>query len=130
LSNRVDEVKGRRETSIDGGPAVSGVAVLALPPTAAVPAALAATPPLTAPTLVETARDAQIPDLAATTASVNQLQSLASATSSSLLSAPSVPFPTLPTTQQQTQAQQSASQAPFKQDFYADGDDGANPLGG
>jgi soluble lytic murein transglycosylase-like protein len=74
-----------------------------------------------------TARDAAVPELADTTTSVNQLQSLASASSSSAANAaPAVsamPAPSLPTTQQQTQAQQSAAQAPLKQDFYADGDD-------
>jgi hypothetical protein len=73
-----------------------------------------------------TARDAAVPELADTTASVNQLQSLASASASSSSAASSVsamPAPSLPTTQQQTQAQQSAAQAPLKQDFYADGDD-------
>jgi hypothetical protein len=75
-----------------------------------------------------TARDAAIPDLADTSASVNQLQSLAastsaSSTSSAMPTASAMPAPSLPTTQQQTQAQQSAAQAPLKQDFYADGDD-------
>jgi hypothetical protein len=74
--------------------------------------------------LTGTARDAAIPDLADTTASVNQLQSLSSSASSSSAQAVSaMPAPALPTTQQQTQAQQSAAQAPLKQDFYADGDD-------
>ena len=75
------------------------------------------------------ARDAQIPDLATTSASVNQLQSLASAATSSPAAssaagaAPASPAPALPATQQQTQAQQAAAQPPLKQDFYADGDD-------
>ncbi|HEY5339610.1 MAG TPA: transglycosylase SLT domain-containing protein [Candidatus Aquilonibacter sp.] len=64
-----------------------------------------------------TARDAQIPDLAATSANVNQLQSLSSAAPAA------APAPALPTTQQQTQAQHAAAQQPLKQDFYADGDD-------
>jgi hypothetical protein len=74
-----------------------------------------------------TARDAQIADLPATSANVNQLQSLASASApasaSSASAAAASPAPSLPTTQQQTQAQQSAAQPPLKQDFYADGDD-------
>ena len=76
------------------------------------------------------ARDAAIPELATTSASENQLASLASsnsaapANSASALSAvPATPAPTLPTTQQQTQAQQSAAQPALKEDFYADGDD-------
>jgi hypothetical protein len=69
-----------------------------------------------------TARDAAIPDLADTSASVNQLQSLASS-SSSAPQASAMPAPSLPTTQQQTQAQQSAAQPALKGDFYADGDD-------
>ena len=74
--------------------------------------------------LAGTARDAQIPELADTTASVNQLQSLASPSSPSATPATSaIPAPALPTTQQQTQARQAAAQAPLKQDFYADGDD-------
>jgi hypothetical protein len=76
-----------------------------------------------------TARDAAIPDLADTAASVNQLQSLATTSSSSasassaMPTASAMPAPSLPTTQQQSQAQQAAAQAPLKQDFYADGDD-------
>jgi hypothetical protein len=71
-----------------------------------------------------TARDAQIGDLPATSASVNQLQSLASSPSSTGAVQPSaMPAPSLPTTQQQTQAQASAAQPPLKGDFYADGDD-------
>ena len=67
-----------------------------------------------------TARDAQMADLPDTAAGVNQLQSLASPAAP----APSgMPAPTLPTTQQQTHAQQAAAQAPLKLDFYADGDD-------
>ena len=62
-------------------------------------------------------RDAQIADLASTTAGVNQLASLAGATSA-------MPAPALPTVQQQSQAQQSAAQPPLKLDSYADGDDG------
>ena len=62
-------------------------------------------------------RDAQIADLASTSAGVNQLQSLASASSA-------LPAPTLPSVQQQTQAQQSAAQPPLKLDSYAAGDDG------
>jgi hypothetical protein len=121
LSNRFDGVKGRHEAPIDGARPVSGIAIQALAPAVSAPdPTLAAVPPLSAPTLAETARDAQIPDLAATSASVNQLQDLAS----------SIPPPALPTTQQQSQAQQAAAQAPFKQDAYADGDDGTNPLGG
>jgi hypothetical protein len=50
---------------------------------------------------------------------VNQLQSLASATAASTL-----PVPSLPSVQQQTQAQQAAAQPPLKLDYYADGDDG------
>ena len=74
--------------------------------------------------LTGSARDAAIPDLADTSASVNQLQSLVSGASTSSAQAVSaLPAPTLPTVQQQTQAQQSAAQAPLKQDFYADGDD-------
>ncbi|MGA2395356.1 MAG: hypothetical protein ABSH03_18605 [Candidatus Lustribacter sp.] len=64
-------------------------------------------------------RDAQIADLADTSAGVNQLQSLASATAASTL-----PVPSLPSVQQQTQAQQAAAQPPLKLDYYADGDDG------
>jgi hypothetical protein len=73
-----------------------------------------------------TARDAQIADLPATSANVNQLQSLASTSNSPAGAASAVaasPAPSLPTTQQQTQAQASAAQAPLKGDFYADGDD-------
>jgi hypothetical protein len=73
-----------------------------------------------------TARDAAVPDLADTAASVNQLQSLAansSGAASAMPTASAMPAPSLPTTQQQTQAQQAAAQAPLKQDFYADGDD-------
>jgi hypothetical protein len=69
-----------------------------------------------------TARDAAVPDLADTSASVNQLQSLAS-NSSSAVQPSAMPAPSLPTTQQQTQAQQAAAQPPLKGDFYADGDD-------
>jgi hypothetical protein len=75
------------------------------------------------------ARDAEMPELATTSASVNQLAGLASsnsATPASLASASTVsatPAPTLPTTQQQNQAQQSAAQPALKEDFYADGDD-------
>lgn len=60
-----------------------------------------------------TARDTQIPELAATTESVNQLQSL-TATS---------PAPPLPATQQQTHAREAPESPALKQDFYADGDD-------
>jgi hypothetical protein len=63
-----------------------------------------------------TERDAQIPELAGTTASVNQLQSLAGTAQ---------PPAALPATQQHTQARQAAAQAPLKLDFYADGDDAA-----
>jgi hypothetical protein len=73
-----------------------------------------------------TARDAAIPDLADTAASVNQLQNLAATSSTSpagMPTASAMPAPSLPTTQQQNQAQQAAAQAPLKQDFYADGDD-------
>jgi hypothetical protein len=67
-------------------------------------------------------RDAQIPDLAASSAELKQLQSLASPSANSL--APSaIPAPTLPTTQQQTQAQAAAQQPPLRLDYYADGDD-------
>jgi hypothetical protein len=75
------------------------------------------------------ARDAEMPELATTSASVNQLAGLASsngAVAASLASSSAVsaaPAPTLPTTQQQTQAQQSAAQPALKEDFYADGDD-------
>ena len=69
--------------------------------------------------LAGTARDAQIPELADTAASVNQLQSLAGASQAT----PAIPAPSLPTTQQQAQAQQAAVQAPLTFDFYADGDD-------
>jgi hypothetical protein len=62
-------------------------------------------------------RDTQIADLAATSSGVNQLSSLAGATST-------MPAPALPTVQQQNQAQQSAAQPPLKLDSYADGDDG------
>jgi hypothetical protein len=62
-------------------------------------------------------RDAQIADLADTSAGLNQLSSLAGATSA-------MPAPALPSVQQQTQAQQSAAQPPLKLDSYADGDDG------
>ena len=65
-----------------------------------------------------TARDAAISELPETSASVNQLQSMAS-------SAAATPAPQLPTTQQQTQAQQSAAQPPLHGDFYADSDDAA-----
>jgi hypothetical protein len=69
-------------------------------------------------------RDAQIPELAGTTASVNQLQALASASATNDAGAASaMPAPALPTVQQQTQAQQAAAQPALKQDFYADGDD-------
>ncbi|HEV8020565.1 MAG TPA: hypothetical protein VGP41_04835 [Candidatus Lustribacter sp.] len=64
-----------------------------------------------------TDRDAMIPDLADTSSELNQLQSLSAMPST-------IPAPTLPTTQQQTQAQQAAALPPLKQDFYADGDDG------
>ena len=64
-----------------------------------------------------TDRDAMIPDLADTSSELNQLQSLSAMPSA-------IPAPTLPTTQQQTQAQQAAALPPLKQDFYADGDDG------
>jgi hypothetical protein len=70
-----------------------------------------------------------MPELATTSASVNQLAGLASsngAVAASLASSSAVsaaPAPTLPTTQQQTQAQQSAAQPALKEDFYADGDD-------
>jgi hypothetical protein len=70
-----------------------------------------------------TARDAAIPDLADTSASVNQLQSLAASSSSSAVQPSAMPAPSLPTTQQETQAQQAAAQPPLKGDFYADGDD-------
>jgi hypothetical protein len=73
-----------------------------------------------------TARDTQIADLPATSANVNQLQSLASASNSPAGAASAVaasPAPSLPTTQQQTQAQASAAQPPLKGDFYADGDE-------
>lgn len=62
-------------------------------------------------------RDAQIADLAAVSSGVNQLSTLAGATAT-------MPAPSLPSVQQQTQAQQSAAQPPLKLDFYADGDDG------
>ncbi len=65
------------------------------------------------------ARDAAMPELATTSASVNQLSTLAS----SSIAMPATPAPSLPTTQQQTQAQQSAAQPALKEDFYADGDD-------
>jgi hypothetical protein len=63
-----------------------------------------------------TERDAQIPELAGTTASVNQLQSLAGQAQ---------PPAALPATQQHTQTRQATAQAPLKLDFYADGDDAA-----
>lgn len=56
-----------------------------------------------------TARDAQIPELAEATASVNQLQSLAS--TSTATAAPPTP------------ARRVAEPPPLKQDFYADGVD-------
>jgi hypothetical protein len=65
------------------------------------------------------ARDAAMPELSTTSESVNQLASLAS--SNSVM--PATPAPSLPTTQQQTQAQQSAAQPALNEDFYADGDD-------
>jgi len=68
------------------------------------------------------ARDAQIPDLAETSAGLNQLQSLASASSASPIAA-SLPVATPPTPQQQTQAQPAAAQPPLAGDYYADGDD-------
>ena len=64
-----------------------------------------------------TGRDALIPDLAQTSSELNQLQGLSAMPST-------IPAPTLPTTQQQTAAQQAAALPPLKQDFYADGDDG------
>jgi len=80
--------------------------------------------------LTGTARDAAIPELATTSASVNQLASLVSSNSaapanaaSALSAVPATPAPALPTTQQQTQAQQSAAQPALREDFYADGDD-------
>jgi hypothetical protein len=66
-----------------------------------------------------TARDAQIPELADTAASVNQLQSLSTASTAPA----ALPAPALPATQQQTNAQQAAAQPALNQDFYADGDD-------
>ena len=81
--------------------------------------------------LTGTERDAAMPELSTTSASVNQLAGLASSSataSSSPASASAVSAtsaPSLPTTQQQTQAQQSAAQPAFKEDFYADGDDAA-----
>lgn len=60
-----------------------------------------------------TARDAQIPELAGTTESVNQLQSLTG----------TPPAPPLPATQQQTRGQQTPASPALNQDFYADGDD-------
>jgi hypothetical protein len=66
-----------------------------------------------------TARDAQIPDLAETAASVNRLQSLATLSPTPA----AVPASALPATQQQTHAQQAAPQPALNQDFYADGDD-------
>jgi hypothetical protein len=80
--------------------------------------------------LTGSARDAAMPELAATSESVNQLSSLASSNTAAQASAATAmsavsatPAPTLPTTQQQTQAQQSAAQPALKEDFYADGDD-------
>jgi hypothetical protein len=68
-----------------------------------------------------TARDAAMPELAATSASVNQLQRLTSGAS-----APAAgPAPALPVTQQESHAQQTATPQVLKQDYYADGDDAA-----
>jgi hypothetical protein len=78
--------------------------------------------------LTGSSRDAQIADLADTSAGVNELQGLAAASSASSGSAGSVsaippaPLPAPP--QQPTSAQQAQSQAPLTQDYYADADDG------
>lgn len=83
---------------------------------------LAAAMPLTSAVQASDAgtdRDAQIGDLATTSAGINQLQSLASAAATSAM-----PAPALPSVQQQSQAQQSAAQPPLKLDDYADVDDG------
>ncbi len=98
---------------------MTSIAPLAIPPQIA---ALAQSDTLdsTLPAPVATGwtdRDALIPDLSQTSSELNQLQSLSAMPST-------IPAPTLPTTQQQTQAQQAAALPPLKQDFYADGDDG------
>jgi hypothetical protein len=69
------------------------------------------------------ARDSAIADLPETASSVNQLQSLASQATSSSELLPGVAAPTLPTSSQQTQAQQSAAQPPLSGDYYADAGD-------
>jgi hypothetical protein len=73
------------------------------------------------------ARDAEIPELADTTASVNQLQSLAAASSAAPIGA-AIPVASLPPPPP-TQAQQAQAQAPLTQDYYAnaDGDGDAGP---
>ncbi len=98
---------------------MTSIGSIALPPQIAAvaqPEALDSTLP--APVATGwTDRDAMIPDLADASSELNQLQSLSAMPSA-------IPAPTLPTTQQQTQAQQAAALPPLKQDFYADGDDG------
>jgi hypothetical protein len=90
--------------------------------------------------LTGTSRDAQITDLADTSAGVNELQSLAasaasgstataanpSAASSSSAATSEIPPAALPAPPAQpSSAQQAQSQAPLTQDYYADaGDDG------
>ena len=66
-------------------------------------------------------RDAAIPDLQATSASVNQLQSLAaSGSSGASASLAAIPAPALPP----PQLQPPASTDPLKQDYFTDGDPG------
>jgi len=102
---------------------ISQALQIAAPPS---PAGSPATASLLSSLESAASRDAQIGDLPATSAGVNQLQSLASASSSASAIQPSaIPAPTLPTTQQQTQAQAAAALPPLKGDFYADGDDAA-----
>jgi hypothetical protein len=85
--------------------------------------------------LTGTSRDAQIADLADTSAGVNALQSLASSASSASSSASAaavseIPPASLPAPPQQpTSAQQAQSQTPLTQDYYADADDDGDTKG-
>ena len=82
--------------------------------------------------LTGTARDAAMPDLADTSASVNALQSLTSTANSSSAGAlaSSMPAPALPPPPaQQTSQQQATAQAPLTQDYYADAADDGDSKG-
>ena len=71
-----------------------------------------------------TPRDAAMPGLAESAASVNELQGLASA--SAAVQEPvsaATAAPALPTVQAQTSQQRTRSEAALTQDYYADGDD-------